>query len=75
MHAQGEVSLVLFSKLKQFLKICLENALVNCLTQSFLLTNTIFEVSECLDFLIFMEKPLLSSKMSSCLADLTISTF
>ena len=34
-HAQREVSHALFSRLKQFGKICLENTLVSCMTQSF----------------------------------------
>ena len=61
MHAQREVSHALFLKLKQFWKICPENTLVNCITQSFLFVNTILKVSESFHFLII-------SKNISCSA-------
>ena len=75
MHTQGEVSHVLFSKLKQFWKIFPENTLVNCITQPFLFINTILKVSEKLLFSDFIEKYFLLWIMFNCVPDMTVFTF
>ena len=74
MHTQGEVSHVLFSKLKQFWKIFPENTLVNCITQPFLFINTILKVSEKLLFSDFIEKYFLLWIMFGCMPGLTFFT-
>ena len=51
MHARREVSHEPFLKLKQFWKICPANTLINCITQSFLILNTVSKVSESFHFL------------------------
>ena len=74
MHTQGEVSHVLFSKLKQFWKIFPESTLVNCITQPFLFINTILKVSEKLLFSDFIEKYFLLWIMFGCMPGLTFFT-
>ena len=73
-HIQGEVSHLLFSKLKQIWKIFPKNTLVNCMTQPFLFINTIFKVSKKLLFSHFIEKYFLLGIMFGCVPGLTIFT-
>ena len=72
MHTQGEVSHVLFSKLKQIWKIFPKNTLVNCMTQPFLFIDTILKVSKKLLFSHFIKKYFLLWIMFGCVPGLTV---
>ena len=73
MHTQGEVSHVLFSKLKQIWKIFPKNTLVNCMTQP-LFIDTILKVSKKLLFSHFIKKYFLLWIMFGCVPGLTVFT-
>ena len=73
-HTQGEVSHVLFSKLKQIWKIFPKNTLVNCMTQPFLFIDTILKVSKKLSFSHFIKKYFLLWIMFGCMPGLTVFT-
>ena len=74
MHTQGEVSHVLFSKLKQIWKIFPKNTLVNCMTQPSLFIDTILKVSKKLLFSHFIKKYFLLWIMFGCVPGLTVFT-
>ena len=74
MHTQGEVSHVLFSKLKQIWKIFPKNTPVNCMTQPFLFIDTILKVSKKLSFSHFIKKYFLLWIMFGCVPGLTVFT-
>ena len=67
MHTQGEVSHVLFSKVKQIWKIFSKNTLVNCMTQPFLFIDTILKVSKRLLFSHFIKKISCFECLAACL--------
>ena len=73
MHTQGEISHVLFSKLKQIWKIFPKNTLVNCMTQP-LFIDTILKVSKKLLFSHFIKKYFLLWIMFGCVPGLTVFT-
>ena len=74
MHTQGEVSHVLFSKLKQIWKIFPKNTLVNFMAQPFLFIDTILKVSKKLLFSHFIKKYFLLWIMFGCVPGLTVFT-